>query len=612
MSEKECNRCLSAKSYHISTELKISADSSYVDTSQSARKSDTTILPLSLENNSTLAGTCAILDQFGKEFSIPSTGGSQKLPFDTHSKMFCLKQAREYVEFIMMMDHHEHNGEQYKQQFSAADEDDVSMLDMATVNCDDRFGNLEDYELDSDMNSQREHDDIRSETTVSSVQKLFQRQDILFNSTYEALKTKMCMAFQTDSIERFLKEMIEKPYLRDMKDHLGRTFLHIAVEELNVNFVQCLLRVGFNPNAKEKCGITPIIISVIRKSQEMCQLLVDSRASVRGPLFTSVPSPVAVAKKMKLVEILEILDSASSDDEDDQISFYDPVFQSGHSEVSESTVAGTSQNCTRSSPGFITGVVGDVGTCKTNRGVMSRSSSHDWVGIIPGDLHTKGFLAEACFKEQGPGGFHYLVCKVLKRPKLTKEAFKKKKFAEGNLSKIREAVRDCARAYGLAAVMEFKESEFYPDKQMISNCNRATGSHTDTLLSQFKLWLTQSKDVSSSFKYRSRMFLYYGPLFELYDLATSHCWGLARETVFLQQLPMYAQLNFPNYYTECFIHTINLLGKWPLAFRRIVGQNCSVNITGKKGCGIELDAFVEAEIVQPLKTYVSGTVWNLH
>ena len=85
-------------------------------------------------------------------------------------------------------------------------------------------------------------------------------------------------------------------------------------------------------------------------------------------------------------------------------------------------------------------------------------------------------------------------------------------------------------------------------------------------------------------------FLYYGPLFELYDLATSHCWGLARETVFLLQLSMYAQLNFPNYYAECFINTINFLGKWPLPFRRIVGQNCRINITGKKGCGIELDA----------------------
>ena len=79
-------------------------------------------------------------------------------------------------------------------------------------------------------------------------------------------------------------------------------------------------------------------------------------------------------------------------------------------------------------------------------------------------------------------------------------------------------------------------------------------------------------------------------------------------TVFLQQLPTYAQLNFPNYYTECFSRAVNLLGKWPLAFRKIVGQNCSVNITGKAGSGIEMDAFVEAEIVQPLKKYVSGTV----
>ena len=57
------------------------------------------------------------------------------------------------------------------------------------------------------------------------------------------------------------------------------------------------------------------------------------------------------------------------------------------------------------------------------------------------------------------------------------------------------------------------------------------------------------------------------------------------------------------FYSCCY-----LVGKWPLAFRKIVGQNCSVNITGKAGSGIEMDAFVEAEIVQPLKKYVSGTV----
>lgn len=151
--------------------------------------------------------------------------------------------------------------------------------------------------------------------------------------------------------------------------------------------------------------------------------------------------------------------------------------------------------------------MGDVGTCKTNRGVMCRSSCHDWVGIIPGHMHTKGYLAEACFKEQGPGGFQYLVNKVMKRPKLNKEAFKKIKFAEGNLDRIREAVRDSARSYGLAAVLEFKESSLYPDSQMMSQCNRATGCHTEILLHHFKLWIDKSIATSIQFKYRSRMFL---------------------------------------------------------------------------------------------------------
>ena len=107
--------------------------------------------------------------------------------------------------------------------------------------------------------------------------------------------------------------------------------------------------------------------------------------------------------------------------------------------------------------------------------------------IIPGDMHTKGYLAEACFKEQGCGGFHHLVQKVMKRPKLTKEAFKKKKFAEGNLDRIKEAVQDGTRAYSLAAVMLFKKSELYPDTDMLSNFYCATGSHTEVLLKQFKL-----------------------------------------------------------------------------------------------------------------------------
>ena len=48
------------------------------------------------------------------------------------------------------------------------------------------------------------------------------------------------------------------------------------------------------------------------------------------------------------------------------------------------------------------------------------------------------------------------------------------------------------------------------------------------------------------------------------------------------------------------------MGKWPLAFRRPIQRNCAVNISGNVGSAIELDAFVEAEIVKLLKVYVSG------
>ena len=37
----------------------------------------------------------------------------------------------------------------------------------------------------------------------------------------------------------------------------------------------------------------------------------------------------------------------------------------------------------------------------------------------------------------------------------------------------------------------------------------------------------------------------------------------------------------------------------------ILQKNCSINILGKKRHGIELDAYAEAEIVQPLKNYIT-------
>ena len=67
---------------------------------QSTEKSDVINLPLSLEDNSTLIGTAAILDIFAKEFAIPQGRSSHYIEFNNATKEFDLKSARERYHFI--------------------------------------------------------------------------------------------------------------------------------------------------------------------------------------------------------------------------------------------------------------------------------------------------------------------------------------------------------------------------------------------------------------------------------------------------------------------------------------------------------------------------------
>lgn len=190
----------------------------------------------------------------------------------------------------------------------------------------------------------------------------------------------------------------------DVRDHLGRTLLHMAVEQGNYDLACCLMQAGCNPNAKEMCGATPLVIAVVKKNNQVCELLVNHRASVRGPLFTNIPCPLKIAEQMQLAEIYELLNC-----EDDDISGYDDSFKRTDNLIRDGSDEPVSQ-VDRNSAGFVTGLVGDQGTCKTIRGVMGRASAYDWAGIIPGDLHTKGHLCEACFREQGSGGSSARLC----------------------------------------------------------------------------------------------------------------------------------------------------------------------------------------------------------
>ena len=196
----------------------------------------------------------------------------------------------------------------------------------------------------------------------------------------------------------------------------------------------------------------------------------------------------------------------------------------------------------------------------------------------------------------------------MKRKKLTKDVFKKRKFQNNNLIQVCEAIRDGCMAYGIAAAIEYFESEWFPSEHELQSGR----DHSCLILARFKDWISVSSANSPAFKHRSSAFLTYGPTLMLYDASTAYGDGYAREKVYQLQLPIYAQLGFKNYFIEVFRHVVNFLGKWPLLTRKLLQQNSSVNLSGKQGKGIELDGFVEAEIVQPLQKYVGKQGFDIH
>ena len=432
----------------------------------------------------------------------------------------------------------------------------------------------------------------------------FETEDKPFWEVFNCISSKLSDTIASNSEESYLA-FVNSPKHKlkvNVKDHLKRSVLHVAVEQGHDSFAKCLVDMGLEVNSREGCGITPLSLAVLHKNTAICKFLVESGARYSGPLFTSIPSPLCMAERMQHAEILQIFseDQDESEDENELIRLIDSTFSKGGSNGGYSVDTQTEVN--RSCRGFVTPVVGDVGTCKTNSAAMSRSGSYKWVGLCPGDLHNKGYFCEAAFKVHGSSGLHYILLEVMKRKKLTSEVFKNKKFQENNLIQVREAIRDVCKAYGIAAALEFSESQSFPVQQEL----RGAADVSTLLLDKFKDWISESSENDVSFQHRSTGFLVYGPIQKLYDASTAYGDGFAREVVYQAQLPIYAQLGFRNYYTEVFRHVVNFLAKWPLATRRLLQQNCSVNLSGKKGHGIELDGFVESEVVQPLKKYASG------
>ena len=79
-------------------------------------KSTVYALPLPLENNSTIAGTGGILNEFGRMFSIQPNQTKDYLSYDEVTKTFSLKHARHHLEFLRIMHDHQDEMAEYEKQ----------------------------------------------------------------------------------------------------------------------------------------------------------------------------------------------------------------------------------------------------------------------------------------------------------------------------------------------------------------------------------------------------------------------------------------------------------------------------------------------------------------
>ncbi len=95
MDDKEFNQWLQKQDLSKSTpsDYDIVLPTLTITSNSNCQKSETLILPLSLEDNSTTTGTAAILEEFGKEFGVPCQHAKEYSPFDERGKTFDLAGA---------------------------------------------------------------------------------------------------------------------------------------------------------------------------------------------------------------------------------------------------------------------------------------------------------------------------------------------------------------------------------------------------------------------------------------------------------------------------------------------------------------------------------------
>ena len=273
-------------------------------------KTDTLILPLSLENNASTTGTAAIIEQFGKEFGVPCEHDKEYLPFEKQKKgkPLTLMQHDAIRIFLSSLNKHKTEMAETIRQLTEAEKAFSSPQEALD----------ESYSQDEDL-------------SVSNIQKV----DAGFQNIFDSLVKKMWDAQQAGDVSEYDKFVhwlsAQLQCWADVTDHPGRTVLHAAVENGNMTLVKTLVSSGVDVNVKERCGASPLTLAVIRKDEEMCFFLPNNFAVYSDYFFSTIPSPLYIAKQLNLKVVADMGERLkSSNSVDKELS---KIFQ--HGEVME-------------------------------------------------------------------------------------------------------------------------------------------------------------------------------------------------------------------------------------------------------------------------------------
>ena len=262
--------------------------------------------------------------------------------------------------------------------------------------------------------------------------------DARMSSLFIKLQELTSLTFTDSTLIIELKEKREE--WQPAKDQYERTVLHLAALNGNTKLVRCLVLSGAHVNAKDGIHQTPLTLSLHKNHLNTAKFLLEIGANVSECFFKETASPLEVAKVKKmdiLVTMIENRQKYERDVTDFLSSEFKQIFEKSHlhsqAETCEDMDTNPSSSTKTTNYARILNInVGDQKNTVTIQGGANRRP--DQYGCHTpgaGDFHNCGYVNECLARFAGQGGFWHVVEKVLRRPTVNPQSFRKK-FKDNN------------------------------------------------------------------------------------------------------------------------------------------------------------------------------------